>query len=136
MLGIYYYGFNMNTAPWKDSKDLRQAFNYAVDRQTLCDVVMEGQRIPATGIVPPGIPGYQPNAMEYKYDPDKAKELLEKAGFPGGQGLPQLTLGYNTGVGHDTIAQFIQAPQSTWGSTSTSRATSGAPTSTSSRESR
>ncbi|NPV60235.1 MAG: ABC transporter substrate-binding protein [Actinobacteria bacterium] len=108
MLGIYYYGFNMNTAPWKDSKDLRQAFNYAVDRQTLCDVVMEGQRIPATGIVPPGIPGYQPNAMEYKYDPDKAKELLEKAGFPGGQGLPQLTLGYNTGVGHDTIAQFIQ----------------------------
>ncbi|MBC7230456.1 MAG: ABC transporter substrate-binding protein [Actinobacteria bacterium] len=108
MLGIYYYGFNMNTSPWKDSKDLRQAFNWAVDRQTLCDVVMEGQRIPATGIVPPGIPGYQSNAMEYKYDPDKAKELLEKAGFPGGQGLPKLTLGYNTGVGHDTIAQFIQ----------------------------
>lgn len=108
MLGIYYYGFNMNTEPWKSSKELRQALNWGVDRQTLCDVVMEGQRDPATGIVPPGIPGYQANAMEYKYDTDKAKELLEVGGFPEGQGLPQLTLGYNTGVGHDTIAQFIQ----------------------------
>ncbi|MBC7247164.1 MAG: ABC transporter substrate-binding protein [Actinobacteria bacterium] len=108
MLGIYYYGFNMNTAPWKDSKALRQAFNYAVDRETLCNVVMEGQRIPATGIVPPGIPGYQAGAMKYTYDPEKAKELLKEAGFPGGQGLPALTLGYNTGVGHDVIAQFIQ----------------------------
>lgn len=108
MLGIYYYGFNMNTAPWKDSKALRQAFNYAVDRETLCNVVMEGQRVPATGIVPPGIPGYQAGAMEYTYDPEKAKELLKEAGFPEGQGLPALTLGYNTGVGHDVIAQFIQ----------------------------
>lgn len=109
MLGIYYYGFNMNVAPWKDNKALRQAFNYAVDRETLCNVVMEGQRVPATGIVPPGIPGYQTKAMEYTYDPEKAKQLLEEAGYPNGQGLPELTLGYNTGVGHDVIAQFIQA---------------------------
>jgi oligopeptide transport system substrate-binding protein len=108
MLGIYYYGFNMNTEPWASSKELRQAFNYAADRDTLCNVVMEGQRDPATGIVPPGIPGYQANASDYTYDPDMARTLLEEAGFPEGQGIPQLTLGYNTGVGHDTIAQFIQ----------------------------
>ncbi len=108
MLGIYYYGYNVNAEPWKDSPELRKALNYAVDRQTLCDVVMEGQRNPATGLVPEGIVGFQKNAMEYKYDPDKAKELLEEAGYPEGEGLPKLTLGYNTGVGHDTIAQFVQ----------------------------
>ncbi len=108
MMGIYYYGYNMTAAPWKDNKDLRQALNYAVDRQTLCDVVMEGQRLPATGIVPPSIPGYQENASDYTYDVDKANELLTSAGFPGGQGLPALTLGYNTGGGHEDPAQFIQ----------------------------
>jgi oligopeptide transport system substrate-binding protein len=108
MLGIYYYGFNMNTEPWKSNPALRKALNYAVDRQTLCDVVMEGQRNPATGLVPEGIVGFQANAMEYSYNPEEAKKSLEEAGFPGGQGLPELTLGYNTGVGHDTIAQFVQ----------------------------
>jgi peptide/nickel transport system substrate-binding protein/oligopeptide transport system substrate-binding protein len=108
MLGIYYYGMNMTAAPWKDNQALRQAMNYAVDRQTLCDVVMEGQRIPATGFVPMGIPGYQSNAMPYKYDKAEAEKLLTEAGFPGGQGLPALTLGYNTGGGHEDPAQFIQ----------------------------
>ncbi len=108
MLGIYYYGFNVTTDPWKDNKDLRQALNYAVDRQTLCDVVMEGQRLPAAGIVPPGIPGYMANQSDYTYDAEKANELLTSAGFPGGQGLPALTLGYNTGGGHEDPAQFIQ----------------------------
>jgi peptide/nickel transport system substrate-binding protein/oligopeptide transport system substrate-binding protein len=108
MLGIYYYGYNMNTDPWKDNQNLRQALNYAVDRQTLCDVVMEGQRDPATGMVPPGIPGYQKNQSDYTYDVDTANKLLTDAGYPGGQGLPALTLGYNTGGGHEDPAQFIQ----------------------------
>jgi ABC-type transport system substrate-binding protein len=108
MLAVYYYGFNMNTAPWKDNLALRQALNYAVDRQTLCDVVMQGQRNPATGLIPKGCPGFEPDAMEYNYNPEEAAKLLTEAGYPNGQGLPQLTLGYNTGVGHDTIAQFVQ----------------------------
>lgn len=108
MMGIYYYGFNVTAEPWKDNLELRQALNYAVDRQTLCDVVMEGQRLPAEGIVPPSIPGYQAGASDYTYDIDMAKELLAEAGFPEGQGLPALTLGYNTGGGHEDPAQFLQ----------------------------
>jgi len=108
MLGIYYYGYNMNTEPWASSKDLRQALNYAVDRQTLCDVVMEGQRDPANGMVPPGIPGYMKNQSDYTYDVEMANTLLTNAGFPAGAGLPALTLGYNTGGGHEDPAQFIQ----------------------------
>ncbi len=108
MLGIYYYGMNMNTDPWKDNLALREAMNYAVDRQTLCDVIMEGQRNPATGLVPEGIVGFQPNAMAYDYDVNMAAQKLEEAGFPGGQGFPAVTLGYNTGIGHDVIAQFLQ----------------------------
>ncbi len=109
MLGLYYYGFNMNTEPWKSNKDLRQALNYAVDRSTLCKTVMQGTRDPATGIVPKGIYGFQENAMPYKYDPAKAKDLMSAA-YPAGTTFPtDLVLGYNTGVGHDKIAQAVQA---------------------------
>ncbi len=109
MLGIYYYGLNMETAPWKDNPNLRQALNYAIDRKSITETVWEGARVPATGIVPKGIPGFQEDVMPYTYDLSKAKSLLEQAGYPGGAGLPKLVLGYNVGVGHDKVAQAIQA---------------------------
>ncbi|MDO8885287.1 ABC transporter substrate-binding protein [Candidatus Oleimmundimicrobium sp.] len=109
MLGIYYYGLNMQTEPWKDNVELRKALNYAIHRAIITDVVWEGSRVPATGIIPAGIPGFKENAMPYMFDQLKAKDLLEKAGYPDGKGLPKLTLGYNTGSSHDKVAQAVQA---------------------------
>jgi oligopeptide transport system substrate-binding protein len=56
--------------PWRGNVELRQALNWAVDRQTIADKVLAGQAKPADGIVPAGSPGHQENAMPYTYDPD------------------------------------------------------------------
>jgi len=109
ILGLYYYGMNLQAEPFKDNLALREAIIYAIDRQNICDVINEGISTPATGFVPPGIPGFQENAMEYTYDPEMAKQKLEEAGYPNGDGLPVLNLGFNTGSGHEKIAEAIQA---------------------------
>ena len=109
MLGLYYYGMNLNAEPFKDNLPLREAIGYLIDRQNICEIISEGVSTPATGFVPPGIPGFQENAMGYTFDLDKAKEKLAEAGYPEGEGLPVLNLGYNTGSGHESIAEAIQA---------------------------
>lgn len=109
MLALYYYGMNVQSEPFKDNLPLREAIIYAIDRQNICDVISEGISTPATGFVVPGIPGFQENAMDYTYDPEMAKEKLKEAGYPGGEGLETLYLGYNIGAGHEKIAEAIQA---------------------------
>lgn len=109
MWGLYYYGFTLNAAPFKDNKALREAISYAIDKQNICNVVNEGISTPATGFVPPGIPGFKENASDFNYDVEKAKAKLVEAGYPEGKGLPTLQFGFNTGSGHEMIAEAIQA---------------------------
>jgi len=109
ILAIYYYGMNVNTEPFKDNLALREAIGYVIDKQNICDVVSEGVSVPATGFVPPGIPGFQENASAVTYDPEKAKEKLAEAGYPDGEGLPTIKLGFNIGAGHEMIAEAVQA---------------------------
>jgi peptide/nickel transport system substrate-binding protein/oligopeptide transport system substrate-binding protein len=106
---LRFAGFNLTGAPWKDNDKLRQAINYAIDRDTIAGKVLQGQEAPADGIVPAGMKGHQNNAMPYTYDPEKAKQLLADAGFPEGKGLPPLVLTYpNEGPAAD-VAQAMQA---------------------------
>jgi len=109
MLGINYYGMALEFPIFKENPKLREAMNYAIDRENICNVLYEGLPTPMTGFVPPGIPGFQENAAPYTYDVAKAKQLLEEAGFPNGEGLPIFKFGYNTGSGHEIIGEAIQA---------------------------
>jgi peptide/nickel transport system substrate-binding protein/oligopeptide transport system substrate-binding protein len=109
MLAIYYYGMNLQAEPFKDNPKLREAINYLIDRNNICEVINEGVTTPMTGFVPPGIPGFQENAAPYTYDPEKAKQLLAEAGYPDGKGLPTLKWVYDTGSGHEIIGEAIQA---------------------------
>jgi peptide/nickel transport system substrate-binding protein/oligopeptide transport system substrate-binding protein len=78
---------NNQTSPFQD-KRLRQAFNYAIDKETLSVEVGRGRLIPATGLIPEGMAGYSPDDTNYPFDVDRAKELLRDAGYPDGRGLP------------------------------------------------
>lgn len=106
-LETYYYGFNVTMAPFKDNKALRQAFNYAIDRQGLIDMVRNGRALPATGPLPPGMMGYDESIEpKYTYDVEKAKALLTEAGYPNGI---KVELTYNTSDAHKRIAEALQA---------------------------
>jgi peptide/nickel transport system substrate-binding protein len=110
-LTIQFYGF---LTPGKifNNPLIRQAFNYAVDRDKIIRFVLNGQAAgPAIyGIVPPVMPNYNPKKIKgYSFDLEKAKHLMEQAGYPGGKGFPEVTLFINEGGGRNTqVAEAIQ----------------------------
>lgn len=76
-LNSYYLGFNCQKPPF-NNKLLRQAFNYAIDREKIIDILLEGRAIQASGPVPPEL---LPDTVGgYEYNPEKSKELLTQAG--------------------------------------------------------
>jgi peptide/nickel transport system substrate-binding protein len=62
---------------------VRQAANYAIDREGICKSLLNDTCIPATDVVYPGHPWFGKPAFTYTYDVKKAKELMKQAGFEG-----------------------------------------------------
>lgn len=117
-IGTYYYSVNvsgndMSSEALKNPKVI-EALNLAIDRESLIKNVTKGGQKPSTSFVPTGIlgpDGKQFSSKEFfpaKGDKEKAKKLLEEAGYPGGKGLPTVTLMYNTEGAHGDIAQAVQ----------------------------
>jgi peptide/nickel transport system substrate-binding protein len=83
--------FNLEKeGPWQDVL-VRQAINYAIDRETIIKTVLQDKAYSAEGALPASIKGYNENVPSYEYDPEKAKELLKEAGYEDGFTLPILT---------------------------------------------
>jgi oligopeptide transport system substrate-binding protein len=90
-LSLLYIGFNTQLKPF-DDKRVRQAFNYAVDRQAIVQSITKMGSITAAGALPTGMAGHDPDLEGYHYDLDKAKSLLAEAGYPNGTGFPAVSL--------------------------------------------
>jgi peptide/nickel transport system substrate-binding protein len=75
-------------------KAVRQAINYAFDREKLIKFLRNNIGVPATsGFIPKGLKSYDPEKVKgYNYNPDKVRQLLMQAGYPDGKGLPEITL--------------------------------------------
>jgi peptide/nickel transport system substrate-binding protein len=73
-----------NKAKPFDNKMVRQAMAYAIDRQAVVDLVMFGYGTPIGSHWSPSTPYYVDLTGKFAYNPEKAKELLAKAGFPNG----------------------------------------------------
>lgn len=106
-----YYVFNVNKPPFNHPK-VRQAFNYAIDRDRIIDKVLQGQAYgPGTyGITPPTFESYKVSEIiGYNFNPEKARKLLMEAGYPGGVGFPEVSLLVNSGNSrNNTVAGEIQ----------------------------
>ncbi|MFO7962157.1 MAG: ABC transporter substrate-binding protein [Nitriliruptoraceae bacterium] len=75
---VYLYGFDTTRAPFDDAR-LRRAISLAIDREVLATEATEGTRVPATSLVPPGIPGSQSRACDAcVHDPEAARQLLDE----------------------------------------------------------
>jgi len=78
------------TGKWKDGKTpfadkrVRQAANYAIDRQSIVDNLFSGITVPASQPANPNTFGWNPNVKPYPYDPAKARALLAEAGYADG----------------------------------------------------
>jgi peptide/nickel transport system substrate-binding protein len=83
ILRTHYISLDMRTAPF-DKKAVRQAANYAIDRQAIVQKLMAGLGKPLATTVHPFAFGHDPSVQPYAFDPKKAKELLAQAGYPNG----------------------------------------------------
>jgi oligopeptide transport system substrate-binding protein len=92
------------------SEALRQALSLGIDRENIAATVFGGTRLPATGIIPQGVAGYEPDQWQYcRFDREAAKGKLTEAGYPEGAGLPEVTLTYISGVGQEDLVAMIQS---------------------------
>lgn len=84
---VYYIAFNNLTTgaglPTEDAR-VRQAMNYAVDRQAIVDALFNGYARLSTSFVTPANFGFNRDIEPFPYDPDKARQLLADAGFQDG----------------------------------------------------
>ena len=99
-----YLSMNETKKPFNDVR-VREAINYAINRQALVKVAYNGFAVPSTGYLPPQIE----SAVDFgvhPYDPKKARELLKEAGYPNGFKTSILSA-YNDGKTLKTL-QFLQ----------------------------
>ncbi|WP_425401035.1 peptide ABC transporter substrate-binding protein [Aeoliella sp.] len=105
-LGVYTYKLNVEREALSD-KRVRQALALALDREEIIRTAVRGPQQPALNMVPPQVTGYTPAYMPTP-DPDRARQLLAEAGFPGGNGFPKFEIFYNNNEGHKAIAELLR----------------------------
>ncbi|SDP41224.1 MULTISPECIES: glutathione ABC transporter substrate-binding protein GsiB [Burkholderiaceae] len=99
-----YLSLNTTVKPFNDPK-VRQAINYAINKEALAKVAFAGHAVPADGVVPHGV-DYAEKLGPWPYNPAKARELLKEAGYPNGFETT-LWSAYN----HTTAQKVIQFVQ-------------------------
>lgn len=80
---IEYMALNTSKPPF-DNKLVRQAMNYAINKQDVLIAAIDGEGEPFDDYMGPAAIGYCDNAVKYEYNPEKAKELLAEAGYADG----------------------------------------------------
>lgn len=111
----HYLGFNTTSAIFS-KKDVRLAFNYAIDRHKIADFTIQGEGNYADYGIVPYVEAFEKDGYNFKalkgytLDVAKAKEYLKQAGYPDGKGFPKLTLQINSGGGdrNGLIAEVVQ----------------------------
>lgn len=114
-LGIYYYVFNVQKPPFDDVR-VRRAFALAVQRQSLIQHIVRGQKEAAYAWVPPGITDAvtgrdfrEEGGSLIGEDAALARQNLAAAGYDEDHPLPEITVLFNTNEMHKAVAEALQA---------------------------
>lgn len=121
IIGTYYISLNLNKEEFQDVR-VRQALSLAIDRDYVANTLMQGTYSPASAFIGPGwldtdgssfidkANGGQPyiDNTNYEANLEKAKSLLEEAGYPGGEGFPPITYTTNDASYHTVVLEYLQ----------------------------
>ncbi|OMF20302.1 hypothetical protein BK133_29415 [Paenibacillus sp. FSL H8-0548] len=99
---VFYLTLNTQNEYFKDIK-VRQAFAYAIDRESLSKDLLEGNATPAYSAAHTGNEAYDADHKPFPYDPEKAKQLLAEAGYPDGFGVT-----IQTYTGNEAYVEWVQ----------------------------
>jgi len=105
---LWYLAFNTRDPTLRDPR-VRQALAYALDRRPLIHYLLRDFARPADSLLPPESWAYNPQVARYDYSPERARELLEAAGYPAVNGV-RFHLTMKTGTEESTrlLAAVLQ----------------------------
>jgi oligopeptide transport system substrate-binding protein len=106
---IFYIAFNTDVPPF-DDVHVRRAMAMAIDRNKIAEVTFNNMIVPATGILPPQLPGFTPGDKTFPFDPDAARDELALSSYAQDGEFPPITLtevGGGANAGIDTQA-FVE----------------------------
>lgn len=106
-LSLTYVGFDTTKPPFDDVR-FRRAVGMAVDWSRIVALGAGGGEIPATSMVPPGVPGAGTRSWLPAHDPPAARAILADLDHPMGAGLPPITLGAGGGEFAEGIAADLR----------------------------
>ena len=89
-----YLAMSLTREPFNDKK-VREAFAYAIDRETLCADLRSGDCLPTVSFMPAGLPGAI-ETDQYAFDPEAARQALAESSYGGPENLPEISLYYNS----------------------------------------
>ena len=114
---VTYVAFNMKDPVLGKNENLRKAISLAYDTKTSIEKFYNGQAIPAHSPIPPSIDAYDPEFKNpfKEHDVSKAKEFLEKAGFPEGKGAPVIEYSTLTSSTARQMAEYFKQNMETIG---------------------
>ncbi|MDF3039675.1 MAG: ABC-type dipeptide transport system, periplasmic component [Thermomicrobiales bacterium] len=97
------------------SKEVRQALNYAVNKEELSEGLYNGNMVAAGGVLPPVDWAFNPDLQSYPYDPDRARELLSEAGYDESNPLTFTFMAYTIPRGYNPVGdRLATAVQEYW----------------------
>jgi oligopeptide transport system substrate-binding protein len=110
-LATYFYGFNLDRPPFRDSKSLRRALSMVIDRERLAEIVLRAGELPAYGWVPPGVQDYTSQSFDYRGIPlaeriVRARRLYQEAGYSASKPL-RFELRYNAAEVNERLAVAV-----------------------------
>ena len=111
---LYTYLMMNNRDPILKDVRVRRAIAYAIDRERVLRSKLGGRAVMSTGILPPDHWAYNGEVTRYRHDPDRARALLDEAGYPDPDGpgpRPRMRLVYKT-----SSDQFRRALARVWAS--------------------
>jgi peptide/nickel transport system substrate-binding protein len=116
IVDIFMYGCYDPQFPCHD-KRVRQALNYAFDKSVLRDELFGGPevfQIKGWSVITPSTLGYTPELDPWPFDPDKARQLMADAGYPGGKGFGKLIVNTHTSLSMPNQVEAAQIGAAFW----------------------
>lgn len=110
ILGSYHFVINdrQPIIGGEENLKLRQAISAAIDREEINTAVYNGSRQTSTGIVPPGIPGFEEGICEFcAYDAEQAQALFDEWTAAGGALDGPIPIQFNADAGHEPVVQIM-----------------------------
>jgi len=105
---VFWVSLNTKLKPLDDVR-VRQALNYATDRDGIVKAFMNGFATPANSPLAPVTPGYDKSLSPYTYDVEKAKQLLKEAGYPDGFAMSTIVQEQEARIGELLQAMWAKA---------------------------